>query len=392
MEVRAAGNGQALEPLEEPVPPAPGLIARYRAWRARQVARPGFRRLMQRLPGMRAYAGAREHDLFSIVTGFVQSQILFAALESGLLEALQRGPAREAELARDLALKPARLARLLQAAQALRLVMRSADGYLTLGDFGAIAVADPGISSMIRHHARFYRDLVDPVALFDVTRTDTEMRRLWSYAGEGREKAVSHQEAAAYSALMAASQSMLSEQILDAYDFSAHRRVLDIGGGDGTFLTALAARHPRLSLSLFDLPPVAARARERFAAAPLASSPRCFGGNFLSDTLPPDHDCVTLVRVLFDHSDETVMRLLQNLRKATRPGDRVVIAEPMASLDSPGARAATAYFGVYVMAMGEGRCRTPQEIGALAMRAGFTRSSVRPCRSPISATLVVVTA
>jgi demethylspheroidene O-methyltransferase len=64
-----------------------------------------------------------------------------------------------------------------------------------------------------------YRDLNDPVGLFDGSYTDTEMRRLWSYAGSGRESAVKPGDAAAYSALMAASQSMLSDEILDAYDF-----------------------------------------------------------------------------------------------------------------------------------------------------------------------------
>jgi demethylspheroidene O-methyltransferase len=62
----------------------------------------------------------------------------------------------------------------------------------------------------------------DPVGLFDGARTDTEMRRLWSYAGAGRESAVEPGDAAAYSALMAASQSMLSDEILDAYDFGRH--------------------------------------------------------------------------------------------------------------------------------------------------------------------------
>ena len=390
MDAGTAGSGETLGHAADRQPVAPGLKARYRAWRARQVARPGFRRIIQRLPGMRRYAGAREQELFSIVTGFVQSQILFVALESGLLDALKSGPVARADLPDILGFESPRLSRLLQATEALQLVARSSDGFVTLDDFGAIAVSDPGLSAMIRHHACLYRDLSDPVALFDGSRTQTEMRRIWSYAGEGREKSVSRNEAEAYSALMAASQSLLSQDILDAYDFSRHRRVLDIGGGDGTFLTALAERHPGLSLSLFDLPPVAARARERFADEPLSASPRCFGGNFLTDRLPEGHDCVTLVRVLFDHADETVTRLLANLRLSMVPGSRLVIAEPMAGRESPGARAATAYFGVYVMAMGSGRCRTPEEIGALALQAGFSGFAVRPCRSPISARLVVV--
>ena len=58
----------------------PGWRSRLRAWRARQVARPEFRRFVQRMPLTRAFSRSREADLFSIATGFVQSQVLFAAL------------------------------------------------------------------------------------------------------------------------------------------------------------------------------------------------------------------------------------------------------------------------------------------------------------------------
>ena len=41
--------------------------------------------------------------------------------------------------------------------------------------------------------------------------------------------------------------------------------LLDVAGGEGLFVESAALRAPRLDLMLFDLPPVAARARERLA-------------------------------------------------------------------------------------------------------------------------------
>lgn len=353
------------------------------------VARPDFRRLMQWLPLSRRYSRAQETDLFAVTTGFVQSQILFATLETGVIDALAGGPLSVAQLSHHIGLPPERLGRLLQGAQSLKLVALNRDGFVALGDHGAVVLSDKGLRAMIRHHALLYRDLADPVGLFEGSNPDTEMRRLWSYAGQGRESSVKPGDAAAYSALMAASQSMLSEQILDAYPFGRHASLVDIGGGEGAFLSAVAARFPALKLSLFDLPPVAERARARFAGEPLSACPRCYGGSFLDDALPRGHDCVTLVRVLFDHEDAVVLRLLRNVRAAMEPGQTLVIAEPMAGQGSRGQRLATAYFGVYVLAMGSGRCRTPDEIGALARKAGFSGYSVRPCRSPLMATLVV---
>ncbi|MBV1785929.1 MAG: methyltransferase [Hoeflea sp.] len=372
-----------------PVRQGPNWRTRLQAWRARQVARPGFRKFVQWLPLSRSYSRAQEADLFSLVTGFVQSQILFTTVETGLLKALEAGPVTVSDLVRATGLTEDRVRRLLQAAQAVRLVSVGDDGFATLADQGAVVQSDRGIRAMIRHHALLYRDLSDPVALFNGSHTDTELKRLWSYAGSGRESSVRPGDAAAYSALMAASQSMLADEILDAYDFGRHTRLLDVGGGEGAFITAVSARHPALTLSLFDLPPVAERARQRFAGEPLTQCPHCHGGSFLDDSLPRGHDCVTLVRVLFDHEDAVVLRLLRNVRAAMEPGQTLVIAEPMAGDGSRGQRLSTAYFGIYVLAMGSGRCRSPAEIIALAQAAGFSSFDIRPCRSALMATLVV---
>ena len=369
--------------------PGPDWRSRLQAWRARQVARPAFRRFVQRMPVSRAFSRGREEELFSIVTGFVRSQILFAALQSGLIDAAANGPVTVSDLSRATGLGEDRLQRLLQAAQSIRLVRLGADGYVTLADHGAVVHSDEGIRAMIRHHALLYRDLADPVGLFDGTHKDTQLRRLWSYAGAGRESSVEPGAAAAYSELMTASQSMLADEILDAYDFGRHKRLLDVGGGEGVFVAAVAQRHPGLKLSLFELPPVADRARARFSSRPLSQCPHCHGGSFLGDPLPRGHDCVTLVRVLFDHEDTVVLRLLRNVRAAMEPGQTLVIAEPMAGSGSEGQRLSTGYFAVYVLAMGSGRCRTPEEIIGLARAAGFSGFDIRPCRSALMATLVV---
>jgi demethylspheroidene O-methyltransferase len=60
-----------------------------------------------------------------------------------------------------------------------------------LADHGAIVQGDRGLRAMIGHHAHCCIAIsVIRSALFDGSRLDTEMRRLWSYAGSGRETAV----------------------------------------------------------------------------------------------------------------------------------------------------------------------------------------------------------
>lgn len=371
-------------------PVSPGLVTRWRAWRARIVANPRFRESIRRTPLLDRFAGRQARQLFSITSGFVQSQILLACLETGILDAARDGPVRIDSLPALTGLPDKGLKTLLQAADALGLVHVGTDGYLTLGDFGAVVVSDFGIAGMVRHHARFYRDLADPVALLKSDPPDTEMRRLWSYAGEGRTP-VGDEAAETYSTLMAASQRMLVDEVLDAYDFSCHEALLDMGGGEGVFLRAVAGRHPKLTLRLFDLPPVAERARQRFEQHGLTSRASAFGGNFFDDALPEGNDCVSLIRVVFDHDDAAILKLFSNIRKVMRPTNRLVIAEPMAG-SGAGRALATAYFAMYLAAMGSGRCRTPGEIGSLALAAGFSRYRTVSCRMPMLATLVVAEA
>ena len=94
-------------------------------------------------------------------------------------------------------------------------------------------------------------------------------------------------------------------------------------------------------------------------------------GSFLHDPLPTGFDLVTLVRILHDHDDEPALRLLRAVRTALPPGGTLLIGEPMAGA-AGGAAMGDAYFGLYLWAMGSGRPRRPEELGAMLRSAGFS--------------------
>jgi demethylspheroidene O-methyltransferase len=142
-------------------------------------------------------------------------------------------------------------------------------------------------------------------------------------------------------------------------------------------------------LALFDLPGVAAIAADRFAAESLSVA--VSGGSFLEDDLPTGADLVTLVRILHDHDDEPVRRLLRAVRKAIAPGGTILIAEPMAG-PGPAERVGDAYFGMYLLAMGSGRPRTPAEIMAMLKEAGFALPRRVATAMPMIAQVIVARA
>ena len=117
---------------------------------------------------------------------------------------------------------------------------------------------------------------------------------------------------------------------------------------------------------------MAERARVSLAAAGLADRATAYGGSFFDDPLPVGADIATLVRVLFDHSDERALAILKAVRRALPPDGTLLIAEPMAG--TPGAEAmGDAYFGFYLLAMGKGRSRSAADLTALLHQAGFDR-------------------
>ena len=133
---------------------------------------------------------------------------------------------------------------------------------------------------------------------------------------------------------------------------------------------------------LFDLPPVAARAR-----AALGDRVRVFEGDFLADPLPLGAHIVSLVRVLHDHDDESALLALRRAHAALPVGGTLLIVEPMASA-SGAEPVADAYFGLYLLAMGRGRARRPDELFALLQAAGFAGARVLKTRRPLLTSVV----
>jgi demethylspheroidene O-methyltransferase len=355
---------------------------RWFAWRNRLLADRRFQRWAAGFPLTRKIARNRAQTLFDLCAGFVYSQILLACIQLRLFDILAERPQTVAELSRRLALNSKAVTRLLNAAAALRLAERRDVGRFGLGALGAALLGNPAIAAMVEHHALLYGDLRDPVALLRGREHTTALAKYWPYALADKPEALDTDDVAEYSALMSASQALIAEDVLDAWPLARHRCLLDVGGGEGAFLIAAAARAPNLGLMLYDLPAVADLARGRLATAGLAHRTTISSGDFFAQPLPRGADIVTLVRVLHDHDDADVAALLKNIRSALPDDGVLLIAEPMcgaAGRDVIG----DAYFGFYLLAMGSGRARSAEELAPLLRESGFDGGRVLATRRPM---------
>jgi len=371
---------------------------RLDAWMDSKLTDPSFSRWAAGNIFTRWIVRRRSRQVFDVMAGFVYSQVLLACVRLRILEIVSESPRTLDELAHICQVPVTALQRLINSAVALRLLALRGHSRYGLGALGAPVAGHLGIRAMIEHHAVLYHDMQDPVALLRDQVSDGQMMAYWPYVethldeSDGKlqqsPRTWEQEKVSRYSQLMSASQPFVVDEVLATYSFVRHQCVLDVGGGQGTFVSRLAGHAPHLKLKLFDLPQVAALARDSFEKTALSDRIEAFGGDFLNDALPGGADLVTLVRVAHDHPDAHVNIILRSIFKALPAGGTLLLTEPMAQA-SHEAPLGDAYFHFYLLAMGSGRLRTVKELSDMILRAGFESIELLANAMPLQTRILV---
>jgi SAM-dependent methyltransferase len=261
-------------------------------------------------------AAVSPQPILQVASGFMAAKHLFTASELGLFEALGEGPATLDGLAARTGLTP-RAARIsADAMVALGLLERDGDTYRN-GEVTAhyLAGATPAdLRPLLRFWDRIsypaWTGLAQALAtgpaseIFDL---DDELQRIAS---------------AGIEAILAGPAAALA----DAVDLSG-RRLLDVGGGTGSWSIAAARRHPDLRATVLELPVVAELARERIAEAGLASRLDAVTGDAMSGDLPAGFDAFLVANLLHYWSPEQNVDLLRRIRSAAAPTSQLLLVD-----------------------------------------------------------------
>lgn len=183
--------------------------------------------------------------------------------------------------------------------------------------------------------------------------------------------------AAAYNEWMAKQSELQNAAVLASYDFSNHKLIVDVGGGQGATLAAILETAPLVAGVLYDLPQVVARAK-----LPDTVAPRCaiIAGDLLG-SVPNHGDVYVLKRVLMDFNDDLAVLALVNCRHAMAEGGKVLVIEPIvAEGNEPGV---SKFLDLTMLALPGGRVRTEAEHRALFEEAGLVVTRMIPTPSPL---------
>lgn len=182
-----------------------------------------------------------------------------------------------------------------------------------------------------------------------------------------------HEEAFArrFTAAMDCRGLYLGEALARTLDLSAHRRVLDVGGGSGIYACALAARHPHLTATVLDQAPVVPIATTLVAERGYTDRVGVVAADFLTDSLPGGHDVHLYSNVLHDWDESEVRHLLESSARALPSGSLLVIHDAFINADKSGP-IPVAEYSVLLMHASQGKCYATSEYDAMLHDAGFT--------------------
>jgi predicted O-methyltransferase YrrM len=112
-------------------------------------------------------------------------------------------------------------------------------------------------------------------------------------------------------------------------DLSGRSRMLDVGGGPGTYSALLTARYPGLVSVVLDLPDVVAIAREIVAEMGAADRVGTLGGSYYDTDFPAGQDVVLISGVFHRETVDTCRDLIRRGRDALVPGGLLIVSDVM---------------------------------------------------------------
>jgi ubiquinone/menaquinone biosynthesis C-methylase UbiE len=306
----------------------------------------------------------------------------------GLADVMEGGVEDHAAIAAARGLVPDRVYRLLRALSTIGIVTEPARGRFALTALGRLLSSHAPNNT--RTTAIFLNDyFADMWSHLDdaLTGERTAFEALkgapfFSWLGEHPD------EARRFNRMMLEVHGPETPAIVAAYDFSQLDHIVDVGGGNGSLLSAVLAAHPDRRATLFDMAEAVAAAK-RGEGGPLPGVSFVTGDVFTTPA-PTGGDVYLIRHLMHDYDDADCVRILGNVRRAMKPSARVLVLEaPLPSDDSPGPGR---WLDLQVMVLCGGRERTVEEYAALFDKAGLRLSRTIPTTHPAMTVIEAVAA
>jgi hypothetical protein len=306
-------------------------------------------------------------SLIRLAEGLGPARALQLAAELCVADHLADGPRTADDLAAAISCHAGALYRLLRALSAEGVFAEDPAGTFRLTPTGDLLRADHSRSlrTWVLFQGLFnavYAGAMHSIRTGEPTFPMVFGRPIFEYLDDHREMA------ATFNTAMAEHSRVMAAVLARAYDLSHARLIVDVGGGDGTFLSGLLGAWPGVRGVVLDLPHAEAAAHKQLASAGLGERCSFVGGDFLRE-VPVGGDVYLLKGILHNWSDDAATVILRNCRRAMTADGRVTLLEwlvPTGDTPHPSKLIDLSMLTVY-----GGRERTEQELLRLLRSAGL---------------------
>ena len=304
-------------------------------------------------------------ELLNLSGSYWGTCALHAGVKLNLFSPLAVRRQTAAELAAELGIAERGMAMLLDALTALQLLDKQGGGYAATGF--AAEFLDRSAPGYLGHIILHHHHLVE-----SWSRLDEAVRE-----GAPVRNRVSHEptdaERESFLLGMFNLAMLIAPKVVAQIDLAGRRRLLDLGGGPGTYAIHFCQQNPQLQATIFDLPttqPFAEATLQRFT---MADRIDFVAGDFLAGPLPDGFDVAWLSHILHGEGPNGCSKLLANTVDALEPGGLLLVQEFILD-ENRDAPLFPALFSLnMLLGTPEGQAYSEPELAGLMQQAGLSQ-------------------
>jgi len=322
--------------------------------------------------------GRQSQQMMRLSLGFVSSRAIYVAAKLGIADLIGDGAKTAQKLAQEADVDPDALYRIMRLLSGLNIFHQDHENRFSVTSLGDTLRENSAQS--LRDHIIFtgegsYRTMVNilqGVSTGESVYAETFGKPIFEHLQEDPDMAN------LFHAGLRSRSNIENAALLEAFDFTGAKKVVDIGGGSGSLISAILSKFEHLEGVLFDRPPAIEAARRDTEG----QIPRyeMVAGDFFEE-VPGNADTYILKLVLHDWSDEEAVKILETCRKAVRDDAKVLIIEGL--VGPPNKLTNSNLTDLIMLVATGGHERTEEEFRAIIQRSGFEYRQAIPTSSSL---------
>ncbi|MGY2909505.1 methyltransferase [Bradyrhizobium sp. URHC0002] len=317
--------------------------------------------------------------LFDLVQSHRVTAVIYVAVRLGIAELLRGGPQTLGELAKATGAHERSLGRLLTVLSTIGICERTGEGSYALTEVGA--GLDGEAAQSLKGWAIFEAEMLSKrwSGMLESVMTGKSAAELQGLADSFELMGRSPETVDKFNTAMTELTRLVTPDILRSYDFSGFSHLMDVGGGSGELLGAIAQQNPKLRGTVFDLPRCAEAASKHLRQIGISDRVEFVAGDFFK-SIPAIADAIILKSIIHDWNDARSISILRNCREALPSKGKLLLVERLmpekpAATDEDKAHA----LSDLNMLRGPGGCeRTEGHYRELLDQSGFDLATAHP--------------